>query len=80
MCVCVYVEVSVSYAPDQSSKATEPRVPDYVKLDDEKTVKRMKKRLEKQQVPQRASVQRKANLFNHLPQYDRALSVTKKIP
>ncbi|XP_050389370.1 translation initiation factor eIF-2B subunit delta [Patella vulgata] len=53
------------------------RVPDHVKADLPDTQKKVAKKLEKQQVPQRTSVQRKIKLFNHLQQYQREVSFTQ---
>ncbi|ESO85972.1 hypothetical protein LOTGIDRAFT_129894, partial [Lottia gigantea] len=53
------------------------RVSDNVKADLPDTQKRVAKKLEKQQVPQRTSVQRRIKLFNHLQQYQREITFTQ---
>ncbi|KAI0228007.1 Translation initiation factor eIF-2B subunit delta [Lamellibrachia satsuma] len=56
------------------------RVPDHLKMDDDKARKRMAKKLEKQQVPQRTVVEKKVNLFSHLHQYEHEVSLTQSVP
>jgi len=56
------------------------RVPDHIKMDDDKARKRMAKKLEKQQVPQRTVVEKKVSLFSHLHQCEREVSLTQSIP
>lgn len=55
------------------------RVPDNMQLDQEQARKRISKKLEKQQVPHRATTQRKVDLFSHLPQYEKDVSLTQNI-
>lgn len=60
---------------------TEPkRVPDHIMADDAQTQKKMAKKLEKQQIPQRTKVQRQVRLFEHLHQYEREFSLTQSLP
>jgi len=65
----------------QQIKTTEglkpTRVSDNIQLDDKKAVKRIAKKLAKQQVPQRSGDQKKVNLFSHLYQYEKDTSLTK---
>ena len=61
------------------AKGGRTRVPDYVKVDDDKLMKKVAKKLEKQQVPQRTVVQRKVAIFSHLHQYEREVSLTQEI-
>ena len=55
------------------------RVPDRMVMDDDKTAKRIVKKLEKQKIPIRTVVQKKVTLFNHLHQYEREVSLTKEV-
>ncbi|ELT88129.1 hypothetical protein CAPTEDRAFT_95426, partial [Capitella teleta] len=55
------------------------RVPDRMKADDDKATKRLAKKLEKHQIPQRKSSKRKVGLFNHLHQFERESCLTKDI-
>ena len=57
----------------------EIRVLSSVQADDEKLQKKIAKKLAKENVPQRMSVQRKVGLFSHLHQYERQQSLTKEI-
>ncbi|CAH1774727.1 unnamed protein product [Owenia fusiformis] len=69
-------------ASQQSKKESQQsiqRVPANVRVDDVTAQKRVAKNLEKQQIPQRASVQRKVRHFNHLHQYERQVSLTQSI-
>jgi len=70
--------VSGSMVSRDTSKV---RVPDNLQLDSEKTVKRIAKKLEKQNVPNRTTErQRKVALFQHLHQYERDVPLTRDIP
>lgn len=57
----------------------EIRVPTIVQADDEKLQKKIAKKLAKENVPQRTSVQKKVDLFSHLHQYERQQSLTREI-
>lgn len=59
-------------------KEAAPRVPDNIKADIPDTQKRVAKKLEKQQIPQRTTAQRKIQLFNHLVQYEREALLTRQ--
>ena len=59
-------------------KEAAPRVPDSIKADIPDTQKRVAKKLEKQQIPQRPTAQRKIQLFNHLVQYEREAMQSKQ--
>lgn len=48
-------------------------------MDDEKVQKHISKKLAKQQVPQRKTTQKKVDLFSHLHQYEKDISLTKDI-
>ena len=61
-----------------TKKEPAPRVPDNIKADIPDTQKRMSKKLEKQQIPQRTTAQRKIQLFNHLVQYEREALLTRQ--
>ena len=50
-----------------------------VQADDEKLQKKIAKKLAKENIPQRMSVQKKVGLFSHLHQYERQQSLTKEI-
>ncbi|XP_071854384.1 translation initiation factor eIF2B subunit delta-like [Apostichopus japonicus] len=60
-------------------KKERPRVSDDIKVDDPSVLKRRAKKLEKQQVPQRIDSEKKVNLFNHLDQFERSISLTKEL-
>ncbi|XP_013413098.2 translation initiation factor eIF-2B subunit delta-like [Lingula anatina] len=62
-----------------STKEKMIRVPDHLKVDDAATQKKVAKKLEKQQVPQRAATERKVGLFRHLQQFERGTSLTQAI-
>lgn len=55
------------------------RVSDDIKVDDPNVQRRRAKKLEKQQVPQRIDSEKKVNLFNHLDQFERSISLTKEL-
>lgn len=55
------------------------RVRDDIRQDDERTRKKAEKKLERQQLPTRTSVQRKVGLFSHLHQYEREFSLTSGV-
>ena len=57
----------------------EIRVLSSVQADDEKLQKKIAKKLAKENVPQRMSVQKKVGLFSHLHQYERQQALTKEI-
>lgn len=57
----------------------EIRVLPTVQADDEKVQKKIAKKLAKENVPQRASVQKKVGLFSHLHQYERQQTLTREI-
>ncbi|XP_028406080.1 translation initiation factor eIF-2B subunit delta-like [Dendronephthya gigantea] len=57
----------------------EIRVLSSVQADNEKLQKRIAKKLAKENVPQRTSVQKKVGLFSHLHQYERQQTLTKEI-
>lgn len=57
----------------------EIRVLSSVQADDEKLQKKIAKKLAKENVPQRMSVQKKVSLFSHLHQYERQQTLTKEI-
>nr|CAB3241565.1 translation initiation factor eIF-2B subunit delta-like [Phallusia mammillata] len=61
------------------SKLKGPQVPANIQADDPKVQKKAAKKLEKQQVPQRAEGQKKVALFSHLHQYERSLSITSNM-
>ena len=63
-----------------ATKDMSMRVPDHQKMDDDKARKRMAKKLDKQQVPQRTIVGKKVNLFSHLQQYEHEVSLTQSLP
>ncbi|KAL5013428.1 hypothetical protein ScPMuIL_007698 [Solemya velum] len=65
---------------EKTTKKEPVRVPPTMKADDAEMQKRVAKKLEKQQIPQRTVVQRKVRLFNHLHQYERELSLTQSVP
>ncbi|XP_060084034.1 translation initiation factor eIF-2B subunit delta-like [Ylistrum balloti] len=66
-------------APSGVTKKEPKRVPDHLKADDAEIQKKVAKKLEKQQIPQRTSTQRKVRLFNHLHQYERQSSLTSSL-
>lgn len=56
------------------------RIPSNMQVDDDRAVKQMAKKLEKQGVPNRmVSIQKKVGLFKHLQQSDRNFPLTKTI-
>ncbi|XP_077990058.1 translation initiation factor eIF2B subunit delta-like [Glandiceps talaboti] len=61
------------------TKKEPPRVSANIQVDDPKVQKKIAKKLEKQQVPQRAAAQRKVGLFSHLHQYERQVTLTQGI-
>lgn len=61
------------------AKAEPKRVPDHLMADDAQAQKKMAKKLEKQQIPQRTKVQRQVKLFDHLHQYEREFSLTQSL-
>ena len=50
-----------------------------MQMDQKQAQKRLSKKLERQQVPVRATTQRKVGLFSHLPQYEKDFSLTQNI-
>ncbi|OWF51685.1 translation initiation factor eIF-2B subunit delta-like [Mizuhopecten yessoensis] len=70
---------AVSATPPPVTKKEPKRVPDHLKADDAEIQKKLAKKLEKQQIPQRTSTQRKVRLFNHLHQYERQSSLTNSL-
>ncbi|XP_071112004.1 translation initiation factor eIF2B subunit delta-like isoform X1 [Haliotis cracherodii] len=65
--------------PAGQQKKETVRVPDHVKADVPETQKKLAKKLERQQIAQRANVQRKVRLFNHLYQYEREVPPTHSL-
>lgn len=65
--------------PKATSETTGFRVAYNVQMDDEKVQKHISKKLAKQQVPQRKTTQKKVDLFSHLHQYEKDISLTKDI-
>lgn len=65
-------------AATKKEAAAPPRVPDNIKADLPDTQKKVAKKLEKQQIPQRTTAQRKIQLFNHLVQYEREALLTRQ--
>ena len=57
----------------------QPRVSSNMQVDSEKVQKRITKNLAKQNVPQRSATQKKVQMFSHLHQYEKDLSLTKNI-
>ncbi|XP_051952562.1 translation initiation factor eIF-2B subunit delta-like isoform X2 [Xyrauchen texanus] len=55
------------------------RLPEYVQVDDPAIVKKLAKRLERQQVPLRSDYGYKVSLFSHLHQYSRKAPPTQQI-
>ena len=55
------------------------RVSSNIQMDSKKVQKKITKTLAKQNVPQRSSTQKKVQMFNHLHQYEKDLSLTKKL-
>ena len=58
-------------------QAQEIRVSANVQADDEKMQAKVAKKLAKQQIPQRTEAMKHIEMFSHLHQYRRELSVTK---
>ena len=57
----------------------QPRISSNIQMDSEKVQKRITKNLAKQNVPQRSATQKKVQMFSHLHQYEKDLSLTKNI-
>lgn len=55
------------------------RLPDYVQADDPAVCKKMAKKLERQQIPQRQDYGNKVGLFLHLHQYSRKMPLTQQL-
>jgi len=55
------------------------RVSSNIQMDNKKVQRRITRTLAKQNVPQRSSNQKKVQMFNHLHQYEKDLSLTKKM-
>lgn len=74
-------KVSTNEKPRKRNElsGSKSQTPDSIQMDDEKTRNRESKKLERQQVPQRETTQRKVKQFNHLHQYEKDLDLTKSI-
>uniref|UniRef100_A0A8C8SNX4 Translation initiation factor eIF2B subunit delta n=1 Tax=Pelusios castaneus TaxID=367368 RepID=A0A8C8SNX4_9SAUR len=55
------------------------RLPEHMQVDDPAALKRLAKKLERQQVPLRPDYGVKVNLFSHLPQYSRKMPLTQQM-
>ena len=80
MLVSTKLNTSCTLPVGAAIKDMSMRVPDNIKMDDDKARKRMAKKLEKQQVPQRTVVEKKVSLFSHLHQCEHEVSLTQSIP
>uniref|UniRef100_UPI00358E0416 translation initiation factor eIF2B subunit delta n=1 Tax=Myxine glutinosa TaxID=7769 RepID=UPI00358E0416 len=63
----------------ESGSAFVWRISDHVQADDPAAQRRLAKKLEKQQVPQRTDSTRKVSLFSHLHQFSRQMSLTQNL-
>eukprot|EP00794_Sanderia_malayensis_P011784 gene11784-13004_t len=71
------IEGAPGYVPKRQEASS--RVSYQIQMDDKKVQKKEAKKLAKQQVPIRSSLQKKVNLFSHLHQYEKDTSLTRDI-
>lgn len=62
-----------------STSTSVPRVSANVQMDNEKVKKKITKTLAKQNVPQRSTTEKKVQMFSHLYQYEKDISLTKSL-
>nr|XP_046146977.1 translation initiation factor eIF-2B subunit delta-like [Oncorhynchus gorbuscha] len=70
---------SKTKAPPSELNPVVKRLPEHVQVDDPAVVKRLAKKLERQQIPLRSEYGYKVSLFSHLPQYSRKAPLTQQL-
>ncbi|XP_023655246.1 translation initiation factor eIF2B subunit delta [Paramormyrops kingsleyae] len=73
------VPVGKSKPPPSESQPVVKRLPEHVQVDDPAAVRKLAKKLEKQQIPVRSEYGYKVSLFSHLHQYSRKAPLTQQI-
>lgn len=66
-------------APPNDLQPVVKRLPEHIQADDPAVVKRLAKKLERQQIPLRSDYGYKVSLFSHLHQYSRKTPLTQQI-
>ncbi|XP_072552623.1 translation initiation factor eIF2B subunit delta isoform X2 [Salminus brasiliensis] len=70
---------SKSKAPPSELQPAVKRLPEHIQVDDPAVVKKLAKKLERQQIPLRSDYGYKVSLFSHLHQYSRKAPLTQQI-
>ncbi|XP_026858785.2 translation initiation factor eIF-2B subunit delta isoform X1 [Electrophorus electricus] len=70
---------SKSKAPASELQPVVKRLPEHIQVDDPAMVKKLAKKLERQQIPLRSDYGFKVSLFSHLHQYSRKAPLTQQI-
>ncbi|KAK6297832.1 hypothetical protein J4Q44_G00324150 [Coregonus suidteri] len=70
---------SKTKAPPSDLNPVVKRLPEHVQVDDPAVVKRLAKKLERQQIPLRSDYGYKVSLFSHLHQYSRKAPLTQQL-
>ncbi|XP_042177289.1 translation initiation factor eIF-2B subunit delta-like [Oncorhynchus tshawytscha] len=70
---------SKTKAPPSELNPVVKRLPEHVQVDDPAVVKRLAKKLERQQIPLRSDYGYKVSLFSHLHQYSRKAPLTQQL-
>ncbi|KAL7871815.1 hypothetical protein SRHO_G00067980 [Serrasalmus rhombeus] len=70
---------SKSKAPPNELQPAVKRLPEHIQVDDPAVVRKLAKKLERQQIPLRSDYGYKVSLFSHLHQYSRKAPLTQQI-
>ncbi|KAK3516653.1 hypothetical protein QTP70_022004 [Hemibagrus guttatus] len=70
---------SKSKAPQSDLQPVVKRLPEHIQVDDPAVVRKLAKKLERQQIPLRSEYGYKVSLFSHLHQYSRKAPLTQQI-